>query len=156
MLAPLFQQHRWANLTLIDFCMGLSEEQLATALPGQYGSILDTWQHITEERFIAAVEHGSFPPPSQPEGKPNLAKIRDRLDRTGTRAIELATQLDESARINLVFRGEPFDMPAYIPLIQVIQHGAEHRTNITTTLATLGLTPPGTDAWAFLLSGHAH
>lgn len=135
--------------------MGLSDEQLAASLPGQYGSILDTWSHITEERFIAAVEHGAFPPPTKPEGPPNLGEIRDRLDHTGTRAAELAMQLDESARINLVFRGESYEMPAYIPLIQVIQHGAEHRTNITTTLATLGLTPPGTDAWAFWQAGQA-
>ena len=90
MLTPLFQQHRWAMLTLIDFCIGLTNEQLAASLPGHYGSISDTWGHLTEEGFLAAAEGGLLARP-QPEVAPTLPEIRERLDRSGARAIEMAT-----------------------------------------------------------------
>ena len=149
MLAPLFRQHLWANLTLLDFCMTLTDEQLDAVTPGIYGSIRATWVHIIEERFVQAATTGTLPPVRPEDTSPPLSEVRERLARTGAQALELALAMDEDRRIKGEFRGQPFDMPAYIPLIQVIQHGAEHRTNITTALAIMGLTPPGTDAWSY-------
>ena len=41
-----FGHHVWATTRLIDVCIELSPEQLATAVPGTYGSILDTQRHL--------------------------------------------------------------------------------------------------------------
>lgn len=153
MLVPLLRQHRWANLTLLDFCMTLTPGQLNTNSPGQYGPIRDTWAHMAEERFLEAAATGTVLPPSPPGAPPPLEELRERFDRTGKRLLELAATLDEQRRITGTFEGQPFEMPAYIPLIQVIQHGAEHRTNITTTIANLGLTAPTIDAWAYWQAG---
>jgi uncharacterized damage-inducible protein DinB len=37
--------HVWATLRVIDVCLDLSPEQLETAVPGTYGSILDAMRH---------------------------------------------------------------------------------------------------------------
>ena len=36
--------------------------------------------------------------------------------------------------------------------IQVINHGIEHRTNVTTILSGLGLTAPEVDGWGYLFA----
>jgi uncharacterized damage-inducible protein DinB len=38
--------HVWAAVRLIDVCLSLSPEQLETVVPGTYGSILQTQQHV--------------------------------------------------------------------------------------------------------------
>ena len=45
-LADAFEHHVWATLPLIDACLELDDEQLATDVPGTYGSILDTMRHL--------------------------------------------------------------------------------------------------------------
>src|SRR5512143_1012436 len=45
-LADAFDHHVWATLRLIDACMALDPAQLDTAVPGTYGSILDTMRHL--------------------------------------------------------------------------------------------------------------
>ena len=41
-------------------------------------------------------------------------------------------------------------------LIEVINHGVEHRTNVTTILAQLGIKAPGIDGWGYLSSHQDH
>jgi uncharacterized damage-inducible protein DinB len=44
-LADAFGHHTWATLTLLDACAGLTDEQLATTVPGTFGSIIGTLRH---------------------------------------------------------------------------------------------------------------
>jgi uncharacterized damage-inducible protein DinB len=46
MLRDAFAHHVWSTLRLIDACLELSPEQLETAVPGTYGSILETVRHL--------------------------------------------------------------------------------------------------------------
>jgi uncharacterized damage-inducible protein DinB len=46
--------------------------------------------------------------------------------------------------------------PASIRLAQVVHHGTDHRSQICTTLTTLGIEPPGIDVWDYgLASGRS-
>jgi uncharacterized damage-inducible protein DinB len=45
-LTTLFSHNLWANLRLLERCAELSSEQLDAAIPGTFGSIRDTLQHI--------------------------------------------------------------------------------------------------------------
>jgi uncharacterized damage-inducible protein DinB len=47
-LADAFEHHVWATQRLIDTCLGFSPEQLETAVPGTYGSILETMRHLVD------------------------------------------------------------------------------------------------------------
>jgi len=40
-----FDHHVWANHQILDVCAALTAEQLATTVPGTYGSIIDTLRH---------------------------------------------------------------------------------------------------------------
>src|SRR6266516_5898914 len=46
LLDDAFAHHVWATTRLIDACLQLSPEQLATAVPGTYGSIIETMRHL--------------------------------------------------------------------------------------------------------------
>ena len=48
--------------------------------------------------------------------------------------------------------GSTLDYQARALFIQVINHGIEHRTNITTILSGLGLPAPEVDGWGYLWS----
>jgi uncharacterized damage-inducible protein DinB len=46
--------------------------------------------------------------------------------------------------------GNKFHYQAVVVFIQIINHGVEHRTNITTILSAAQQTPPGVDGWSYL------
>src|SRR5580765_5549305 len=46
LLGDAFAHHVWATLKLIDVCLELTPDQLQTAVPGTYGTILDTFEHL--------------------------------------------------------------------------------------------------------------
>jgi uncharacterized damage-inducible protein DinB len=46
LLDDAFAHHVWATVRLIDTCTALTPEQLASAAPATFGSILDTLRHI--------------------------------------------------------------------------------------------------------------
>ena len=52
-----FGHHVWATLRLLDACDPLSPEQLSSAVPGTYGSILDTMRHLvgSDAGYLAAL-----------------------------------------------------------------------------------------------------
>jgi uncharacterized damage-inducible protein DinB len=45
-LTALFRHNTWANLTLLEFCEGLSDLQLHATAVGGFGSVRDTLAHI--------------------------------------------------------------------------------------------------------------
>lgn len=54
--------HAWANVQLLAFCQGLDGPTLDTTVPGTYGTILETLQHLVEASGVAfesSSEHGS-------------------------------------------------------------------------------------------------
>jgi uncharacterized damage-inducible protein DinB len=48
--------------------------------------------------------------------------------------------------------GKTMDYNASLLFIQVINHGIEHRTNVTTTLSGLDLQAPEVDGWGYLFA----
>ena len=47
-LTDAFEHHLWANERILDACAALTEEQLATPVPGTYGPIIDTLRHLIQ------------------------------------------------------------------------------------------------------------
>ena len=56
LLADAFGHHVWATIRVLDVCAALDDAQLATNVPGTYGSVLDTLRGI---RLAQALYHGS-------------------------------------------------------------------------------------------------
>ena len=76
LLADAFGHHVWATTTLIDACLPLTAEQLATTVPGTYGSILDTMRHTVgaDCGYLFALTGGRVP--EIDEDSMDLAQLR--------------------------------------------------------------------------------
>ena len=70
----------------------------------------------------------------------------------GTALLEMARNTDPQARIRLNYDGRPIDFEARAIFIQIINHGIEHRTNITTILNQDAQAAPELDGWSYLMA----
>jgi len=149
-LADFFKYNRWANLTLLDLCAELSDEQLDATTPGTYGSIRDTLWHILscEEGYVRHFTGTTpLPPLKEMAEFPGFAELRRRAERSGSELITIAEQRDLSETFWL--DGGAYESPAIIVLIQAINHGVDHRSQIATILSLQGIEPPDLAGWGY-------
>jgi uncharacterized damage-inducible protein DinB len=149
-LADLFRHNLWANLSIIDCCMALPDSVLETNVPGTFGSIRDTLTHIAgaEERYLASIVGGpARRNPMLEEAKPDLATVRALLRQSGEGLIAYAETVEGDPILQVVWRGERYERPASLFLVQAIDHATEHRTHIKTALTHAGVEPPKIDGW---------
>lgn len=151
LLADAFGHHVWATTTLIDACLPLTAEQLATTVPGTYGSILDTMRHTVgaDCGYLFALTGGRVA--EIDEDSMDLAQLRAAMVANGAAwTAFLAQDLDPEA---IVTRhrddGSQSHAPLGVRLAQALHHGTDHRSQICTALTNLGIEPPEIDAWAF-------
>jgi uncharacterized damage-inducible protein DinB len=149
-LARLFEHHNWANARMIEVCSTLTDEQLeAQPKSVTKGSIRRTLEHLVN---------------SQQGYLRTLTGIEPRFDLKGTRSFP---DLREAARLVgedflAIARDEAGKMPKtprqtrdgylvepWVLMLQVLNHGAEHREQISSMLTDLGLTPPDLDGWSY-------
>ena len=145
-----FAHYLWATLRLIDACLTLSPEQLRTAVPGTYSSILDTMRHLVDS-------DSSYLRPMTDE--PTAVMDAERLDLPHLRAVMeghgaawsrlLAQDLDPDADFVEHDDGFVRHAPAGIRLAQALHHGTDHRSQICTALTVLGVDPPAIDVWDY-------
>jgi uncharacterized damage-inducible protein DinB len=151
LLRDAFGHHVWATLTMIDACLPLSDEQLTTAAPGTYGSILDTMRHIVgaDSSYLFVITGGTAA--EIDEASLDLAQLRAEMVKNGeawTKLLE--TDLDGDATITrLRDDGTKSHAPLGVRLTQATQHGTDHRSQIATALTSLGIEPPDIDVWAY-------
>jgi uncharacterized damage-inducible protein DinB len=148
MLADAFGHHVWATSQLIDVCAALSEEQLATGVPGTYGSILGTMRHLVGEDawdvFTLSADRADLVDTDHMD----LAGLRDAIERNGARWSSLLAQdLDPDAVVTEIDDDDGFrrDAPVAIRFAAALQHGTDHRSQICTALTALDIKPPKTD-----------
>ena len=150
-LADGFAHHVWATLRLIDACLDLSAEQLATHAPGTYGSIIDTMRHTVgaDASYLSLLTGGGVPEIDEEDS--DLPQLRDVMERHGpVWASFVAGPLDPD-RVVIRYRddGSQSHAPLGIRVSQALQHGNDHRSQICTALTRLGIEPPEIDVWAF-------
>jgi uncharacterized damage-inducible protein DinB len=151
LLTDAFDHHVWASLQVVDACLALSPEQLTTAVPGTYGSILDTARHLVGSDAWYLFRMSGERTPLIDEDQMDLPELRTAMERNGANWSELlAGDVDPDALI--VTRrddGSETHAPMGIRLAQALHHGTDHRSQICTILTTLGVEPPGIDVWDF-------
>jgi uncharacterized damage-inducible protein DinB len=150
-LDDAFAHHVWASLRMIDACLALSPEQLATAVPGTYGSILETARHLVgSDRWYLFVMTGERMPIID-EDHMDLTELRAAMEANGTAWTRvLADGVDpDTVIVRRRDDGSETHAPMGIRLAQALHHGTDHRSQICTALTTLGLEPPAIDVWDF-------
>ena len=151
MLEDAFAHHVWATLRLFDACFELSPEQLSSAVPGTYGSILDTQRHLVGADCSYLSVTSGDPTADIDEDHMDLAELRAAMERNGVAWSRLlARDLDPEAVLERHRPdGSETHAPMSIRLAQVLHHGTDHRSQICTALTTLGVEPPFIDVWDF-------
>jgi uncharacterized damage-inducible protein DinB len=150
LLDDAFGHHVWASERLIDACADLTPEQLATPVPGTYGTIFETFLHlVSSDAFYLSVisSHGLE---SDPRAVTAIKDLRPMVSTMGEawRAV-LAQEPDPRADVIESEDGLEFHAPFGIRLAQAIHHGTDHRSQICTALTNLGIEPPNIDVWAY-------
>jgi uncharacterized damage-inducible protein DinB len=151
-LTTLFSHNLWANLRLLDLCASLSSSQLKTTVPGAYGSIRDTLEHIisSEQSYFSRISTGKRY--VRPEDTPPMTfdEMVESARRTGAGLIEWAPKVQERDTVQINWEdGRLRDVPKAIILTQVINHATEHRDQVMTMLTQLGIQPPELDGWSY-------
>ena len=148
-LADAFDHHVWATVKVIDACLALSDEQLATTVPGTYGSILDTMRHLVgaDASYLHLLSDGRVAEIT--EDSMSLAELRPVMDANGpVWADVVAAAVDPDRSITRERDdGSTSTAPLGARLAQVVHHGTDHRSQVCTALTSLGITPPEIDVW---------
>ena len=149
-LDDAFRHNVWATVRLIDVCATLSPEQLATDVPGTYGSIHRTLHHLVDSDswYLSFFRDGVTV--QMDDTLLELADLRATIEANGGAWLEvLAGAPDPDRQIEHLSRGTRYLAPAGLRLAQVVQHGTDHRSQVCTALTLLGVEPPDIAVWAY-------
>ena len=153
-LVHLFRHNRWANRLMMEACQGLSDEDLDATVAGTYGSIRDTITHLVraESGYAFRLIGGEriFP---REAPFPGLEGAIEVLEETGASLEEVALDLDPSRIIEIVTDEATTQIPAFVVLLQAVNHATDHRSHIATILTQLGHQPPELDLWSYHEAG---
>ncbi len=151
-LAEMFRYNRWANLTLLEACRGLTLETLASKPPGISGTISEILVHIVggQQTFVLRTKG------RQNEGEMNRETLWPGIDVlievatvTSDELLAIAEELDQDRDVELPFLGTVYRFPLSFFLVHAFEHGVEHRTEVKVGLGQLGITTPDLDGWAY-------
>jgi uncharacterized damage-inducible protein DinB len=153
-LVELIRYNNWANARVLAACRALSAEQLDAAAPGAYGTIRDTLEHVVraEAAYVGRMTGDRPQPPFSWGGRTDLADLAAFADRVGGALLDAVQRIPPTHLVHEEEDGQFIDYHARHLFIQAINHGIEHRTNVTTILSGLGLPAPEVDGWAYLFT----
>ncbi len=158
-LADCFRHNLWANLRLLDACARLSDAQLdAPAAAGMFGSVHQTLLHLfTAEEGYARHYRFTGPAPTPRladlSAFPGFDELRRRAQSSGEELIAVAERGDLGRILSL--DAGTYEAPVIIVLIQAINHGIDHRSQIATLLSQQGIALSDLDGWAYNDALHA-
>jgi uncharacterized damage-inducible protein DinB len=152
-LAEFYKHNTWANLRVLAACAALSEAQLDQTFAGTYGSIRATLVHLVgaEERYLRLLGHPLPDILSHGAEYPGRLDLERRVRRSGALFLTAAEAMEARPETPLtgVRNGEPYSLPPAMVLLQVINHGAEHRAHISSILTQLGFPGVAMDGWDY-------
>ena len=153
-LAEPLRHNAWATQELLAAARALAPEQLAATVPGTFGGILATLQHIVAaEGFYQSLVTGHWPawrwPTDQP---PNLETLERAAQASAAFWESFLAQPHDPAHIVVVpdpREAKIHDVALGVILTQLLDHGTDHRSQVSTILSAIGMTPPRLDGWAY-------
>jgi uncharacterized damage-inducible protein DinB len=152
-LVEFFRHNAMMNRRLIEACRRLSPEQLGAMATGTYGSIGATLVHIAnaQEGYAARFLGTERPERLSEDPFPGFEALAERFAHGDAQLEEAATQAGQEHEVHVTGDDPPgtWRMPASLLLLQAVNHGTEHRSQVATILTQLGLEPPEMDGWAY-------
>ena len=157
LLRELFRYHAWATRQLIHSCLNHSPALLDEVVLGTDRSILHTLTHIvgTEQWYLELLSGEPAAAPIQRGEALELIDLRQRFQSHAARWEALVERLGQLEITLPATEWRPALAQAQdLLILQAIQHGIDHRTQICTTLGVLGLEPPSIDGWFYWKATH--
>ncbi len=148
-LDHVLRHNTWANGAIIEFMRGVDPVTHESVSPGTYGTIERTLQHLVgaEQWYTQLLTGEIIGPRLRRDGpRPALDQLAMVAAGTGERITAVAESDDPTRRVKM--NGERVSTVGVI-LAQLVHHGNEHRTQITTILGANGIEPPPLSAWAY-------
>jgi uncharacterized damage-inducible protein DinB len=105
-----------------------------------------------EADYVGRLTGSRFEPPFRWEDEPDLPAISAFAGQVAAALLDTIQRIPPTHIVHEEENGDTIDYQARVLFIQVINHGIEHRTNITTILSSLGLSAPEVDGWGYLFS----
>jgi uncharacterized damage-inducible protein DinB len=153
-LLELIRYNQWATQQLLMICMGLDESQLTTPIPGAYGTVRRTFDHLlqAEADYIGRITGTRPAPPFRWEDGTSLEQLHAFAGQLGQAFRDVIERVPPTQNVHEEENGLTMDYHARHLFMQVITHGIEHRVNITTHLNALGVALPELDSWGYLFA----
>ena len=147
----LFRRNAWATERLLEFCAG-RPEVAASAEKDVYGGIEPLFNHIVrgETGYLRRVTAEHPEDPVREEAPRALSGLREPNRWLAGRWLS-ALDADRDPEVMLPRqRGDEVELMAdWVPLVQCVHHGDDHRTQVATLLSRHGLEPPLLDGWVY-------
>jgi uncharacterized damage-inducible protein DinB len=159
-LVPEFLKHNtMMNQRLLEVCRRLSPAQLDASVAGTYGSIGATLVHIANaQEGYAARFHGTERGERLTEDPfPGFDHLAASFERGNSLLEDAAGLMADDHRVEVSGDDPPgtWTMPRSLLLLQAVNHGTEHRSQVATILTQLDVEPPDMDGWTYFFgSGH--
>jgi uncharacterized damage-inducible protein DinB len=157
LLRELFRYHAWATLYLIEACMGYPATIPHEIVVGTDRSILHTLTHLvgTEQWYLETL---TGEPAAAPIRRGEVLSLTDLQQRYQTQSDRWETLLEQIADLDVTLPADGA-RPATphgqnLLVVQTMQHGIDHRTQICTTLHIFGVEPPTIDGWSYWAAAH--
>jgi uncharacterized damage-inducible protein DinB len=156
-LGEFFRHNAMMNRRLIEACWQLQPDLLEATATGTYGSTGATLVHIANAQVgYAARLLDTERPESHPEDPfPGFEVVAERLALGDAQLEEAATRERQDRKVRVTGDDAPgtWWMPVSLYLLQAVNHGTEHRSQVATILTQLGVEPQEMDGWTFFLAG---
>lgn len=159
LLVEFFRHNSMMNQRLLEACRHLSPEQLGATATGTYGSISATLVHMAnaQDGYAARLLGTERPERLDEDPFPGFEALAERFARSDAQLEEAGPQAGQDREVQVTGDDPPgtFRMPVSLFLLQAVNHGTEHRSQVATILSQLGVEPPRMDGWTyFFASGH--
>lgn len=149
-IVEFVRYNNWANQVMLAALEQLNDEQLDATAVGTFGTIRETMYHTIRGEATYLFRLNGTEMPMRWEDKPDMAAVREYADRVGAEMLKVVTEMEPFDMAKDEWEGVVDEYPAINVWIQLVNHGVEHRTNITTIMENLKLTPPHVDGWGYL------
>jgi uncharacterized damage-inducible protein DinB len=149
-LDHVLRHNTWATGALLDFCRTLDLARLDDNARGTYGTLYGTLQHLVgAEQWYLQLLTGELVGARIRRGQRHtLDELASIAALIGERELTVAASDDPDRKI-VMDEGKGPRTTVGVILAQLVHHGNEHRTQVTTILGANGIEPPPVSAWGY-------
>ena len=155
-LIEFFRHNSMMNRRLLDACRQLSSDQLGATATGTYGSIGATLVHIAnaQDGYAARLLDTDRPERLPEDPFPGFEAVEERFAHGDAQLEEAAAQAGQDRKVQVTGDDPPgtWWMPVPLFLLQAVNHGTEHRSQVATIMTQLGVEPPEMDGWTYFFA----